>query len=89
MLSVIVAEEEIDNVSLDRLQASLFYLMTQYSNHHCPMIAKAIVNHINYVYRHPHSDLLPEQKKMFAKLIDYWQSRLPINKTVQRKKWLN
>jgi hypothetical protein len=61
---------------LDSLQAGLFYLTTQYSIHPCTRIASKIVEHLDMLCSHPHIALVPEQNRIYSKLINLWRSRL-------------
>mgnify|MGYP007077497544 CR=1 FL=1 len=62
--------------TLDRLQARLFYLMTQYTVHPCRHIAASIVNQLNTLCEHPHIELLPAQRYIYCQSINYWRSCL-------------
>ena len=61
---------------LDTLQAGLFYLTTQYSIHPCSQIASKIVEHLDMLCSHPHIALVPEQNRIYTKLINLWRARL-------------
>ncbi|MEJ2094331.1 MAG: hypothetical protein P8X93_03940 [Gammaproteobacteria bacterium] len=61
---------------LDSLQAGLFYLTTQYSIHPCTRIASKIVEHLDMLCSHPHIALVPEQNRIYSKLINLWRARL-------------
>ena len=64
------------NNTLDRLQARLFYLLTQYSVHPCRHIAANIVNQLNTLCEHPHIELVPAQRYIYCQSINYWRSQL-------------
>ena len=72
------AKQDSDSMtcSIDRLQARLFYLITQYSLHPCTHIAANIVEQLSCLCRHPHIELLPAQHYIFSQSINYWRSRL-------------
>lgn len=70
----ILKEEE--PTSLDRLQARIFYLITQYSQRPCTHLAANIVKELNTVCQHPHIELLPAQQYIYSQSINYWRSRL-------------
>jgi hypothetical protein len=71
--------------SIDRLQARLFYLMTQYSLHPCTHLAGHIVKQLTCLCQHPNIELLPAQHYIYCQLINYWRSRL-INKCIPANK---
>ena len=75
-------EQEIDISinSIDRLQARLFYLITQYSLHPCTHIAGHIVKQLTSLCQHPHIELLPAQHYIYSQSINYWRSRLVHNR---------
>ena len=62
--------------TIDRLQARLFYLMTQYSLHPCRHLAGHIVDQLNCLCRHPHIELLPTQRYIYSQSLNYWRSRV-------------
>ena len=62
--------------SIDRLQARLFYLITQYSLHPCKHLAANIVNQLTCLCQHPHIELLPAQHYIYSQSINLWRSRL-------------
>ncbi|MGB1801102.1 MAG: hypothetical protein ACPHLK_09780 [Gammaproteobacteria bacterium] len=68
--------KEEEPTSLDRLQARIFYLITQYSQHPCTHLAANIVKELNNVCQHPHIELLPAQQYIYSQSINYWRSRL-------------
>lgn len=70
----ILKEEE--PTSLDRLQARIFYLITQYSQRPCTHLAANIVEELNTVCQHPHIELLPAQQYIYSQSINYWRSKL-------------
>jgi hypothetical protein len=83
--TVNVTTEESTVNSIDRLQARLFYLITQYSVHPCTHIADHIVKQLTNLCQHPHIELMPAQHYIYSLSINYWRSRLvnnciPINK---------
>ncbi len=68
-------EETILN-SIDRMQARLFYLTTQFSVHPCTHIAGNIVDLLMKLCQHPHIELLPAQRYIYSQSLNYWRSRL-------------
>ncbi len=62
--------------TIDRLQARLFYLTTQYSVHPCTHIANRIVELLTCLCKHPHIELLPVQHYIYSQSINYWRSCL-------------
>lgn len=68
--------KEEEPTSLDRLQARIFYLITQYSQRPCTHLAANIVRELNHVCQHPHIELLPAQQYIYSQSINYWRSRL-------------
>lgn len=68
--------KEKEPTSLDRLQARIFYLITQYSQRPCAHLAANIVKELNNVCHHPHIELLPAQQYIYSQSINYWRSRL-------------
>ena len=64
--------------TIDRLQARLFYLMTQYSVHPCQHLAGHIVDQLNCLCRHPHIELLPTQRYIYSQSLNYWRSRVVV-----------
>lgn len=65
-------------VSIDSLQACLFHFMTQYTHSNCPYIAKKVVETLNQLCKHPNIDLLPEQKEIYSKMLNFWRIRCPV-----------
>lgn len=68
--------EEATNNNIDRLQARLFYLITQYSVNPCTHIAGHIVKQLTCLCQHPHIDLMPAQHYIYSNSLNYWRSRL-------------
>lgn len=62
--------------TIDRLQARLFYLLTQYSVHPCQHLAGHIVEQLNCLCQHPHIELLPTQRYIYSQSLNYWRSRV-------------
>ena len=81
------AEEPAIN-NIDRLQARLFYLTTQFSVHPCTHVAGHIVESLTQLCKHPHIELLPAQHYIYSQSLNYWRSRL-INapKTKSKEKY--
>lgn len=74
------AEEATNSItSIDRLQARLFYLVTQFSLHPCTHIAELIVKQLTSLCEHPHIELLPAQHYIYCQSINHWRSKLFIN----------
>lgn len=71
-------EEGEDSVinNIDRLQARLFYLTTQFSVHPCTHVAGHIVESLTQLCKHPHIELLPAQHYIYCQSLNYWRSRL-------------
>jgi hypothetical protein len=65
--------------TIDRLQARLFYLTTQYSVHPCIHIANHIVELLTSLCKHPNIELLPAQHYIYSQSINYWRSCLVKN----------
>ncbi len=61
---------------MDTLQASLFYLMTQYTQHSDVRIAQAVVDQMAYLLNHSLIELLPAQRETLAKLLNIWRGEL-------------
>ncbi|GJM04340.1 MAG: hypothetical protein DHS20C09_03310 [marine bacterium B5-7] len=87
--SVQQSVEEPTNNNIDKLQARLFYLITQYSENQCSHIAGHIVNLLTSLCRHPHIDLMPAQHYIYSNSINYWRSRLSNNGTSVNKQELH
>jgi len=68
--------EDQTNNNIDRLQARLFYLITQYSVNPCTHIAGHIVKQLTCLCQHPHIDLMPAQHYIYSNSLNYWRSRL-------------
>lgn len=68
--------EEPTHNNIDRLQARLFYLMTQYSVNPSTHIAGHIVKQLTCLCMHPHIDLMPAQHYIYSNALNYWRSRL-------------
>jgi hypothetical protein len=64
---------------LDRSQARLFYLITQYSLHPCAHIAAHIVEQLTRLYQHPNIELMPAQHYIYSQSINLWRSHLLTN----------
>ncbi len=63
-------------INIDRLQARLFYLITQYSMHPCVHLAEHIVKQLTILCQHPHIELMPAQHYIYCQSINYWRSKL-------------
>ena len=74
-LDLTAVEMKDRKMSLDTLQASLFFLMTQYSIKRCSRMARAISEHIDYLCQHPHIHLLPIQYEMLCKMSNVWRAQ--------------
>ncbi len=79
--SVHQSAEETTNNNIDKLQARLFYLVTQYSVNPCTHIAGHIVRQLTCLCQHPHIDLMPAQHYIYSNSLNYWRSRLIKNCT--------
>ncbi|MCP4929853.1 MAG: hypothetical protein GY918_12430 [Gammaproteobacteria bacterium] len=62
-----------DPLETDQLQAVIFYLMTQFSFSHCPIVAGEIVGHIKAILEHPNIELLPKQRAVLSSLLNQWR----------------
>lgn len=62
--------------NIDRMQARLFYLTTQFTVHPCVNIAGSIVELLNNLCRHPQIELLPAQRYIYSQSLNYWRSKL-------------
>ena len=62
--------------NIDRMQARLFYLTTQFTVHPCTNIAGSIVELLNKLCRHPQIELLPAQRYIYSQSLNYWRSKL-------------
>lgn len=62
--------------TIDRMQARLFYLTTQFSVHPCTHLAGHIVELLTSLCQHPHIELLPAQHYIYSQSLNYWRSRL-------------
>jgi nitric oxide reductase large subunit len=76
-------------INIDRLQARLYYLMTQYSVHPCTHIAAHIVEILTRLCQHPHIELIPAQHYIYSQSLNYWRSRLMSNSSVKNKESLH
>lgn len=83
------AVEEATINTIDRLQARLFYLITQYSVHPCTHLAGHIVELLNSLCQHPHIELLPAQHYIYSQSLNYWRSRLINTQEPTNKKHLH
>ncbi len=52
--------------NIDRMQARLFYLTTQFSVHPCTHLAGHIVDLLTSLCKHPHIELLPAQPSIYS-----------------------
>ncbi len=78
---------ETKNITLDQLQARLFYFMSQYSLHPCCHIAKHIVTELTRLCQHPHIELIPAQQQVYCRSLNLWRSRLlPDNQSGRSRK---
>lgn len=64
--------------TLDKLQAGLFLLVTQYTCTPSSALASAIVERLTQLCNHPFIELMPDQKQVFARLLNLWRTRLPL-----------
>lgn len=71
--------------TIDRLQARLFYLITQYSVHPCTHLAGHVVELLTNLCQHPHIELLPAQHYIYSQSLNYWRSRLVIDSKIGEK----
>ncbi len=71
--------EESTNNNIDKLQARLFYLITQYSENPCAHIAGHIVKLLTSLCQHPHIELMPAQHYIYSNSVNYWRSRLNVS----------
>ena len=62
--------------SLDKLQAQLFRLLTQYSVRPCNHVASHIVQSLTHLCEHPLIELVPEQRSIYSQSLNMWRSRL-------------
>jgi hypothetical protein len=72
--SEVMEDSAINNI--DRMQARLFYLTTQFSVHPCTHLAGHIVELLTSLCKHPHIELLPAQHYIYSQSLNYWRSRL-------------
>lgn len=85
-----VKEEKTSSInSIDRLQARLFYLITQYSSNPCTHIATHIVQQLTSLCQHPNIELMPAQHYIYSQSINYWRSRLLKNVDQKNQKILH
>ncbi len=70
--------------SLDRLQATLFKLLTQYSLKPCADIAENIVSALTHLCQHPLIELVPEQRSIYCQSLNMWRSKL-INSQISHR----
>jgi len=70
-----------DLPTLDLLQASLFFLMNRYVKQPQEPVARAIVDHLERLGRHPEIALCPVQREVFARLTNDWRWRLTIERS--------
>ena len=82
-------ENDITINSIDRLQARLFYLITQYSLHPCTHLAAHIVKQLTNLCQHPHIDLMPAQHYIYSNSLNYWRSRIIHNRIPASKQELH
>jgi hypothetical protein len=71
--------------NIDRMQARLFYLTTQFSVHPCTHLAAHIVELLTSLCKHPHIELLPAQHYIYSQSLNYWRSRLVNNQQSVQK----
>lgn len=67
-------DSEINNI--DRMQARLYYLTTQFSAHPCRHLAGHIIELLTQLCKHPHIELLPAQHYIYSQSLNFWRSRL-------------
>ena len=82
-----VEDSSINNI--DRMQARLFYLTTQFSVHPCTHLAGHIVQLLTNLCQHPHIELLPAQRYIYSQSLNYWRSRLINNPQPANKEALH
>ncbi|MEE9397460.1 MAG: hypothetical protein V3V31_10655 [Methylococcales bacterium] len=61
--------------SLDKLQASLFLILSYYVEHPNPLTARGVIDHLNLLGKHPDINALPMQKKLYEKMRFNWEVR--------------
>ena len=71
------------NNCIDRLQARLFYLITQYSFHPCKHLAANIVHQLTCLCQHPHIELMPAQQYIYSQSLNLWRSKLVLDNKVK------
>lgn len=59
--------------SLPTLQAAIFYMMSHYSAHQCPCLARAIAEHLRMFASHPGNADCPMMRDICEKLSRYWR----------------
>lgn len=62
-----------DIPSLRTLQATIFYMMSHYSAHPCPCLARAIADHLRVFAGHPGNTDCPMMRDICEKLSRYWR----------------
>ncbi|MFZ5595298.1 MAG: hypothetical protein ACOY4D_13795 [Pseudomonadota bacterium] len=62
-----------DTPSLRTLQAAIFYMMSHYSAHPCPCLARAIADHLRMFAGHPGNADCPMMRDICEKLSRYWR----------------
>lgn len=72
--------ERSPEVSLDKLQAALFYLMTRYATRPCPHVADKIVDHLVMLSRHPEVKGLPTLREVYERDVACWRLLAPPSK---------
>lgn len=71
------SDEDVSVINnIDRMQARLYYLITQFTVHPCKHIAGKIVELLTMLCKHPNIELLPAQHYIYSQSLNYWRSRL-------------
>lgn len=61
---------------IDTMQASIFYLMTQYSCTRDASTAEVVVDQIRRLLEHPLIELLPVQREALGRLLNNWRMEI-------------
>ncbi|MBS3964344.1 MAG: hypothetical protein KGZ80_07595 [Methylomonas sp.] len=60
---------------MSQLHAATCLLMTRFLNgHHCPKLAHIIVQQLQKLLEHPHTQQTPDSREMYLQLLEHWQS---------------
>lgn len=63
----------VEKTQISQLHAATCLLMTRFiSGHHCPKLAKTIVQQLEQLLAHPDTQQLADSRDMYSQLLQHW-----------------